>query len=37
VLGHIIDEQTADWRATQPGAEQLAISRAQALAIGAQQ
>jgi len=37
VLGHIIDEQTADWRSTQPGAEQLAISRAQALAIGAQQ
>jgi len=35
-LERMIGEQTADWRAKQPGAVQLAESRAAALAIGAE-
>ena len=35
-LERMIDEQTADWRARQPGAAQLAESRAAALATGSE-
>jgi ferrochelatase len=35
-LEHMIDEQTADWRARQPGVAQLAVSRAAALGHGAE-